>query len=182
MECDADSGPRYQSSETKGDCWITAARQSRQSCSNIICVVWALVMRGICLNHPDLIRWLKSLDASKLQREELIASFASNGAPNLFLCWRNAGQGFELPCVFCMNNITELHLKRNLPLLISINVLICFFFCICVTSQEICPWLHTTRPNPEDYQTSQQIWSAFNCEEGVGCSQKACWEETSCEA
>lgn len=128
MECDADSGPRYQSSETKGDCWITAARQSWQTCSNIICVVWALVMRGICLNHPDLIRWLKSLDASKLQREELIASFASNGAPNLFLCWRNAGQGFELPCVFCMNNITELHLKRNLPLLISINVLICFFF------------------------------------------------------
>lgn len=50
-----------------------------------------------------------------------------------------------------------------------------------VSSQAFCPWLHTTDPSSEDYQTSLQIWSAFNREEGVGCSQKTCWEETSCE-
>lgn len=46
-------------------------------------------------------------------------------------------------------------------------------------SQAFCSWHRTTDPSSEDYQASLQIWSAFNCQEGVGRCQKTCRKETS---
>lgn len=48
-------------------------------------------------------------------------------------------------------------------------------------SQAFCSWHRTTDPSSEDYQTSLQIWSAFNCQEDVGRCQKTCRKETSGE-
>lgn len=54
-------------------------------------------------------------------------------------------------------------------------------FFIFLDSQAFRSWSRTTDPSSEDHQTSLQIWSAFNCQEGVRRCQKTCWEKTSGE-